>query len=354
MKVLAHFRRTGRLAGLALAGTLLALAATAAPSMGLLELPASAELRPVTVHYPSSSPARPLRHGPAVQDLAPNGTPVRGNGRLVVISHGTGGSPWVHADLARALVSAGFVVALPEHRGDTYRDASWQGTFESPNRRPLEVSLTIDAVARDPRLAPLLDLQQVGVYGMSAGGFTALTLAGGRWSPEQFVRHCDAHLAEDWQFCTGVFTSLDGGWLDGLKLWVARQEIHRRFDGDTTWRQHTDPRVAAIVAAVPAAAAFDLGSLQTPRVPLGLVTMGGDRWLLPRFHAEAVLAACAPRCERVAHLAAGGHGALLSPLPPGLDGVLGEMLNDPPGFDRAVLPAVDQRVVAFFGRHLLQ
>lgn len=344
-----------RRGGLALAGLCLAAStavAFAAPSVGLLELPATADLRPVTVHYPSSSPPQPVQHGATRQMLAPKGTPLRGNGRLVVISHGTGGAPWGHADLARALVQAGYVVALPEHRGDTFRDYSEWGTFESPNRRPLEVSRTIDAVARDPRLAPLLDLRQVGVYGMSAGGFTALTLAGGRWSPQQFVRHCDAHLADDWYFCTGPIVALNGGWLDGLKLWLARHEIHRRFDDDTAWRQHTDPRVAAIVAAVPAAAAFDLQSLRQPKVPLGLVTMGGDRWLLPRFHSSAVLAACAPRCEEVAHLPDGGHGAMLSPLPPGLDGVLGQMLNDPPGFSRAALPAVDQRIVAFFGRHL--
>lgn len=325
-----------------------------APSMGVLELPATAGLRPVMVHYPSSSPSGPVRHGPALQQLAPNGVPVRGNGRLVVLSHGTGGRPEVHADLARALVRAGFVVALPEHRGDTFRDYSDQGSFASPERRPTEVGRTIDAVAKDPRLAPLLDLRQVGVYGMSAGGFTALTLAGGRWSPQQFVRHCDAHLAEDWYFCTGVITSLDGGWLDGLKQWVARREIHRRFDKDTAWREHADPRITAVVAAVPAAAALDLASLREPRTALGLVTMGGDRWLLPRFHAEAVLQACEPRCERIAHMQKGGHGAMLSPLPPGLDGVLGEMLNDPPGFDRAELPEVDQQIVAFFSRQLLR
>jgi hypothetical protein len=30
-----------------------------------------------------------------------------------------------------------------------------------------------------------------------------------------------------------------------------------------------------------------------------------------------------------------------------------ELLADPPGFDRAETPAVDQRIVSFFHRHLL-
>lgn len=332
-----------------------ARAATAAPvgappetSMGFIERPADEGLGPVTLHYPSRDAARPVARGAGRPWLAPDGTPADGNGRLVVISHGTGGAPWVHGDLARALVAAGYVVAIPEHRGDTYRDDSDRGTFAAMKRRPGDISRTIDAVAADPRFGPRLDLRHVGVYGMSAGGFTALSLAGGRWSTAQFVRHCDAHLAEDWHFCTGVITTLTGGWLDGPKQWLARQAIHHRFDGDTEWHAHTDPRVAAVVAAVPAAAMFDLTSLREPRVPLGLVTMGADRWLVPRFHAEAVLAACQPRCERVAHRDDGGHGAMLSPLPPGLDGTLGEMLNDPPGFDRAVLPAVDQAIVRWF------
>lgn len=85
--------------------------------------------------------------------------------------------------------------------------------------------------------------------------------------------------------------------------------------------------------------------------PLALVTAGQDRWLLPRFHSDRVLQACAP-CERLADFANGGHGALLSPFPPGLSGLLADPLRDPPGFDRAVLPAVDRKIAAFFRRHL--
>ena len=332
---------------LALAG---AANPTAAATLGVATLAAQGDDEPVTVYYPTNSDATNVRHGFYLLSAAADGTPVRGNGRLVVVSHGTGGGNFVHTDLARTLVDAGFVVAMPLHKGDNWRDHR-TGNFDSPKRRPLEVSRAIDAVARDARFAPLLQLDKVGVYGMSAGGFTALTLAGGRWSAQQFIKHCDAHLAEDFQFCTGVFTKLSGGWLDGFKKWFARHEIHRRFDDDHAVYAHTDPRVAAVVAAVPAAAAIDLASLAKPVVPLGLVTMGQDRWLVPAFHGEAVLAACTP-CQRVAHLDTGGHGAMLAPLPPELGGVLGEMLNDPPGFDRGALPEVDRRIAAFFSDKL--
>lgn len=338
--------------GLRAAALLVALIAVpaGASAMGLGEIAASGGDGPVTLYYPSDAPEQPVQRGRFTLAVAWQGAPVRGNRRLVVISHGSGGAPWVHADLARALVGAGFVVAIPEHHADNWRDPSDPGP-DSWALRPAEVSRAIDAVGRDPRFAPQLQLDRVGVYGMSAGGHTALTLAGGRWSPARFRDHCDADLAADFQSCVGLITQLNGGPLDGLRLALARAVIDWRF-GDATPHGHVDPRVAAIVAGVPTAADFDFATLSEPRVPLALITAGQDRWLIPRFHADRVLAVCRP-CEHLADLPLGGHGALLSPLPPGLTGLVGEMLNDPPGFDRTVLPEVDRRIVAYFGRHLL-
>lgn len=325
------------------------LAGLAHAQVGLSEIAATKDDGPVTLYYPTSAPAQPIHRGRFTLMLAEQAAPQRGNGHLVVISHGSGGAPWVHADLARRLVEAGFVVASPEHHADNYRDDSHPGP-DSWTLRPLEVSRAIDAVGRDPRFAPLLSLDKVGVYGMSAGGHTALTLAGGRWSPGNFKRHCEADLVDDFQSCVGLITRLNGGVFDGLKKWVALAVIRHRFDDDTL-RAHTDPRVAAIVAGVPASADFDMASLAAPVVPLGLITAQQDRWLVPRFHSDRVLQACKP-CEHIADLPTGGHGALLSPLPPGLSGLVGDMLNDPPGFDRRQMAEVDAKIAAFFVRHL--
>lgn len=303
-----------------------------------------------TVYYPSTGEAKPLQRGPFTFEMAHDGPPARGNGRLIVISHGSGGSPWVHANLARTLVADGFVVAMPQHRGDNFKDHSAPGP-ESWKQRPAEVSRTIDVVSQDARFKPLLAVDKVGMYGMSAGGHTALSLAGGRWSPARFTQHCEAHIAEDFAACVGLATQLRGNFLDGAKTTIALWVIRSRFK-DATWQTHTDGRIAAIVAAVPYAADFDMASLATPRVPLALVTARHDKWLLPRFHSDAVLGSCAT-CERLADFATGGHGALLSPLPPGLSGVVGDLLNDPPGFDRAETPGVDRKVSAFFRKRLL-
>ncbi len=317
---------------------------------GLTELPATASDGPVTVYYPTAAADTPLKRGPFTLNLAWQAPPERGNGRLVVISHGSGGSPWVHADLARVLVAAGFVVALPEHKADNYKDPSTPGP-ESWKLRPAEVSRALDTLAKNLQFGPLLALDKVGVFGGSAGGHTALTLAGGRWSPATFMRHCEAHMAEDFSSCVGFITRLRGNFLDSIKKTVALGVIRQRFD-DTTWYSHTDPRIHAAIASVPFAADFDMASFTAPRVPLGLIIADQDINQVPRFHISAVRAACTP-CEVLAQFPEGGHGVMLSPLPPFPAGSIAqELLGDPPGFDRSQLPAVDGKIAAFFLRHL--
>jgi predicted dienelactone hydrolase len=328
------------------------MAAWAQAGVGLVELPGLQGDGPVTVFYPTTAIEQPLQRGPFTVKVARHAQPERGNGRLVVISHGSGGNPWVHSDLARALVQTGFIVAMPEHRADNARDHSAPGP-QSWKLRPAEVSRAIDAVAQDVRFAPLVAFEKVGMYGMSAGGHTALSLAGGRWSPARFKAHCEEFIAEDFPSCVGLATRLKGNFLDGIKKTVAINVIRQRFD-DATWYTHHDPRIQAIVAGVPAAADFDAASLATPVVPLGLVTAGQDKWLTPRFHSDRILAACMP-CERIADLPDAGHGALLSPPPPAqvLDAIEIDLLSDPPGFDRSQMPDVDRKIAAFLRKHLL-
>ena len=156
-----------------------AMAPAAEASVGLMQIAGKPGEAVVTVYYPSTSEAKELKRGPFTFRMAWDGAPARGNRRLIVISHGSGGSPWVHANLAQTLVADGFVVAMPAHRGDNYNDPGTPGP-ESWKLRPVEVSHAIDAVSQDARFQPLLALDKVGMYGMSAGGHTALTLAGGR------------------------------------------------------------------------------------------------------------------------------------------------------------------------------
>ena len=321
------------------------------PTLGFMQLP-----QPwgglVTVFYPSSDPETPSMQGPFGFSWAANGHVSKGNGYLIVISHGSGGSPWVHVDLARVLVERGFTVAIPRHAGDNYLDPSAPGP-ESWIKRPSEVSESIDVVAGNRLLASTLRLDSVGLFGGSAGGHTALSMAGGKWSKSRFRNHCEAHIREDFSSCVGFLTLLNGDWLDGAKVWLAKLAIAARFS-DETVQSGFDPRIKSAVAMVPFAADFDPTSLKQPTTALGLVIAEKDINQVPRFHADAVLAACEPRCEVVMRLSKGGHGAMLSPMPPLESGsVAHRLLADPPEFDRErQVPALNVRIADFFLRTL--
>ena len=347
--------RYGAVGGL-LSALLTGLMPSAWAGTGLATLP-SASGGPVTLVYPTEVADVDLQRGPFKLRAAPNAPPARGNGRLVVLSHGSGGAVWPQFDLAQALVAAGFTVAMPLHAGDNYESQRDVGPV-SWERRPQEVSQAIDVVAAQSaaggRLAPLqLDLQRVGMYGMSAGGITALTLAGARWSPALLARHCNAHIEEDFPACVGLSTELTGGVLDASKIALAKQVIRLKLGSDTRWREWSEPRLRAVVAAVPLATPVDMASIAQPRVPLALVRAEKDAWLAPRFHVDAVHAACGARCPVMANMPLGGHGSILSPQVPDLPPQLARLLNDPPGFDRSSLTGVLARIVGFFRQQLL-
>ena len=323
-------------------------------STGYTVLGATSQDGPVTVLYPSDAPATAIQLGRSSFNftLASDAKPLPGNGRLVIISHGSGGSPWVGIDLAEDLVARGFVVAMPEHQGDNYKDMSDPGP-DSWTKRPGEVSRAIDRVAADPRFRGALNVDRVGVYGISAGGHTALELAGGSWSPAGFMQHCQiaTDLREDFPACVGLITALKDNLFDEPKLWLAELVIRHHFS-DATPRHARNLRIAVAVAAVPFAAAFDMDSFRHLSVPVDLVVSSNDLWLAPRFHDLAVLAVC-NTCNQIATLDPAGHGAMLSPHPGHMTGAEGDLLNDPPGFDRGQIPAVNAKVADYLAAHLL-
>ena len=223
----------------------LAAAGGAHAGIGLIELPGDAASGPVTIFHPTAAAETRVVRQSIPMSVAVDAPPLAGRSRLVVISHGSPGSPWAHYELARALVEEGFTVALPEHFADNSKDPSEPGP-PAWRRRPLEVTRAIDRLARDPRFAKVLDFQRVGMFGMSAGGHTALVLAGGRWSPSRLREHCERNIAEDFHGCAGPSLSLTGGVLDPVKRWAVTAVNRWKLD-DTQWYGHVDGRIVAVV-----------------------------------------------------------------------------------------------------------
>jgi predicted dienelactone hydrolase len=328
-------------AGLALCGGALA-------QVGITGVPGDSA--PITVVYPTAAPITTLRLGPFEIEATLDAPAQLGNGRLVTISHGS--RDWVMTNflLASTLARAGFVVAIPEHRGDNWRETGDAGPV-AWKRRPAEISRAIDAVSRDARFGPLLNTDKVGVYGMSAGGLTALLLAGADWNLAAFHRHCAAHAAEDAALCLSVRPSAE-----------ADAQLMREYSGplppgaeDLQAGEHSrDPRIAAAVAGVPVSAILTPESLHAIKIPVGIVEAQADRMLNPAYHSAHVLELCGA-CRRLDSIPGASHLDLLAPWPDALTkataGVRGAERNA--AVDDARRAEAYARIADFFRRHLL-
>ncbi|MCD7978370.1 MAG: hypothetical protein LUG51_14940 [Tannerellaceae bacterium] len=100
---------------------------------------------------------------------------------LVLLSHGTGGNRFGLAWLATALAEKGYIVAAPDHWGNTF-DNIIPEYFLRYWERPLDISFLIRQLLVDPQLAAHIDPERIGVAGFSLGGYTSLALAGAELS----------------------------------------------------------------------------------------------------------------------------------------------------------------------------
>ena len=106
---------------------------------------------------------------------------------LVVYSHGSGGLRYIAADYTEAIASHGYVVAAPDHTGNTAVELVLNVEGDraaNAFNRPNDVIAVIDAMT-DPQstenagFAASVDAEQVAVTGHSAGGYTTYAVAGG-------------------------------------------------------------------------------------------------------------------------------------------------------------------------------
>lgn len=257
---------------------------------------------PLAFFYPTEAPEQIQQVGPYEIKAALDAPPAGSDLRLVVISHGQGGSPWSHRDLARGLAQRGWVAALVEHPGDNRSDGSLTGTAANLAGRPRHLSLVIDAAFAHPVIGPRLGRGTVGVVGHSIGGYSAPALAGGR----------------PW---TGPYDSPRG----------------RPAPVDVK----ADDRVGALVLLAPATPWFlREGSLQEVRVPV-LMWTGDTDVVTPAWHAEIVLGGTGAAVEHRVEAGA-GHFSFQSVFPPALTCPEFAPSQDPEGFNR---PAFQERLL---------
>ncbi|HEU4628633.1 MAG TPA: hypothetical protein VFS08_02780 [Gemmatimonadaceae bacterium] len=288
----------------------------------------------VGIWYPTDAPTKPESLGGWTQEVAVSAAVAPGRHPLVVMSHGNGGWFGGHYDTALALARAGFVVAALTHPGDNYADQS-RATDMPARVRAVHrlVDYMLDAWPRHEAV----DSARIGIFGFSAGGFTALVASGGVPDFATFPGHCRAH--PDYADCRIVAAA-----------GIPYADLATRFS-PSGWAH--DPRIRAAVVAAPALGfTFAPDGLRGVTIPVQLWRAADDRVLPHPDYAEAARRALpAPPEYHVVPRA--GHYDFLAPCDRDLAARIPEICRSAPGFDRrAFHEEFDRAVVAFFLRTL--
>jgi predicted dienelactone hydrolase len=270
---------------------------------------------PLAVLYPTRAPAKSEALDQYTLEVALDAALSPGLFPLVLISHGTGSSPWVYRNLACFLAQNGFVVGLPTHIFNNRDDNAWAGTPQNFSTRPHHLQLAINSLFADPRFAVRLQPDSVALIGHSLGGYTALALAGGQ--PTTLPRE-----------------SPDG---ETRRIPTAH-----------------DTRIKALVLLAPATPWFMAeGTLRQVKVSILLVEAEKDEHTSSQ-HGQAVLRGI-PDPGRVEHrvIENAGHFSFLSPFPAARISPTFLPSQDPPGFDRVGFhKELHAEVLTFLIKHL--
>lgn len=288
----------------------------------------------VGVWYPTEARPRPTTLlGTLPMDVAPDG-PVSGRDLpLVVISHGNGGGPSSHADLALALADAGYVVAAPMHAGDNYTDQSAAGSVSLFSGRTRQLRSTVDYMVGRWQGHDRIDPERVGAFGFSAGGFTVLTAVGAQPDLRSVARHC----AESPEFVCDVLRHANSPLLNSAAPTAGGAFL-------------SDARIKAAVVAAPGLGfSMDPDGLANVRVPVQLWSADQDINVPYATNARLIREALGPRVE-FHSVPRAGHFSFLAPCgllkPPAI-------CSDSGHFDRKAFHAnMNASVVDFFDRNV--
>lgn len=181
---------------------------------------------------------------------------------VIIFSHGLNAKPADYAEKAKHLASYGFLVVIPQHIGsdNIYAQEFKEGYYPDVSdlnefiNRPLDITYTIDELERRNKseFDGKLDLENVGMYGHSYGGYTALAIAGANPTPnfEQLERDCGIEL----------------GLLNTALLLECRALKLERKSYD-----FRDERVKAVIASNPVnASLFGEKGMSQIKIPIGI------------------------------------------------------------------------------------
>ena len=312
-----------------------------AANVGFTELRiANGAERPLVagVWYPTAAAGQDQPLGAYTQTVAPDGRVAGERLPLIVISHGTGSTYQNHYDTAIALAKAGFVVAAVSHTGDTYDDQSRTAFVMD---RPQHIHRLLDYVLAEWPDHARIDASRVGMFGFSAGGFTALVAVGG--VPDLGLT--EAHAREHPDYYDAQLLKRSG----------ASAETSARLRSNlpaSTWVH--DSRIKAAVVAAPALGyTFGREGLKDITVPIQLWRAADDHILPNPDYAEAVRIAL-PNPPEYHVVENADHFDFLAPCTDLLRQFAPAICVSRPGFDRTAFhQTFNDELVRFFEQTLM-
>ena len=281
------------------------------------------------------SPRLPLRSISIARNADPQ--PSQRKLPLIVVSHGNWGSRFSQGWLALELVKAGYVVLSTSHPGTMGDDQTAAGRYRLWDRSR-DVSFAVDEVLKNPKWAALIDDDRIGFVGHSFGGWTGVSLAGGRYDPGRQRAFCQSAERTDF-YCENTL----------------KDDITGVPVGDAG-NSFKDARIKAfyIMASGPGQG-FTADSLKSIAAPFAVDTAQFDESLEPLSNSTN-LARQIPNAREVVRPI--GHFAYV----PECRWLVGPILTrvarlplcyDPTGVDRALVhKQIAPEVVAFFDKNL--
>lgn len=205
---------------------------------------------------------------------------------LIVSSHGRTFSYYVTAYQFEHLASHGFVVYAFDHSSDAFPDffsvpepTITERVIDSLVIRQLDITSAIDYVesmtAPEGWLEGMVDMERIGVHGLSYGGYTAVMETGVRFDFSDAERYC-----AETDFFSGiseVVCNMYGDDIAGLEAHLAEVAGVNLTDG--VWPSLADSRVDVAVAIVPGGGLSLIADsgLASGEKPLLMLIAGADQ-----------------------------------------------------------------------------
>jgi predicted dienelactone hydrolase len=219
-----------------------------------------------------------------------------------------------------------------EHPGDNFRDSSGFGTDLQLLGRAHHIVALIDGVLADPRIGKLIDRSRIGMAGHSAGGYTALLIAG---AVPNFA------LKEEYRKAVP------------FDPYRARADAVPNFRRKPGLEVVADSRVRAIFLMAPALAyVFDRNALSKVAIPVKIYRPGADELIPHPWDAERIKSLL-PRQPEYDVVQGAGHFLFLAPCSAQLAALAPPICKDPPSIDRVAFhKRLNEEMIVFFRRTL--